>query len=272
MIASAALAIKPTYGWLPMIERRRQADRLALELVSTGNRISDAQLHKVLDLWGFARNTKRRNVAPPGTAYVYSECFGLVYDRTGRWMVSAVAQMFPSVARLMNQWFVERLAQLSHRAFSEPLKQWKWTAITVNRGYAATRHVDLNNFGPSVIRSIADGTDRLLYWPGADRKSMSSLDTHDAVELPVSSRRHLFSFDGRCPHEVKQYGGAVESRLSVVFFLNARGWKADTSTTRHLEQLGFAPAASEEDAETFAAKFNVLSAGLNYQSWPVQTA
>ena len=119
--ASATLATQTSYGWLPMIERRRRADQLALQFVSADKPISDAQLHKVLDLWGFARNTKRRNVAPPGMDYVFSECFGLVYDRTGRWMVSAVAQLFPSVARFLNRWFVHRLAQLSHRAFPAPL-------------------------------------------------------------------------------------------------------------------------------------------------------
>ena len=250
-----------------MIERRRRADSIACQLLSSGNPISDTNLACVLNTWGFARNTKRRNVAPAGADYVFSECFGLVYDRTGRWMISAVARLFPSVAMLFNRWFVERLAQLAHKSFDLPLEQWRWSAITVNRGYTAARHCDANNYGASVIRSIAGASDRLLYWPDSDRRSMALCEMDDAVELPIASRKKMFAFDGTCPHEVKHYAGDVSSRMSIIFFQNARGWRADSGTTNRLRELGFVPAASAEDAEAFAGRFEKLSSGTNWHSW-----
>ena len=250
-----------------MVERRRRADRLACQFLSSGNGISDRNLEDVLSTWGWAKNTKRRNVAPAGAEWVFSECFGLVYDRTGRWMLSAVARLFPSVAMLFNRWFTERLAQLGHKSFDAPLTQWRWSAITVNRGYMATRHCDANNYGASVIRSIAGASDRLLYWPDQDRRTIAECELEDAVELPISSRKKMFAFDGTCPHEVKHYAGDVSARMSIIFFQNARGWRADSSTSTQLQELGFSPASSAEDAQSFADRFENLSSGSNWRSW-----
>ena len=270
--ASSVLVTSTHYGALPMIERRRRADTLACQMLSSGNFISDVNLESVLSTWGFAKNTKRRNVTPADSEYVFSECFGLVYDRTGRWMLSAVARLFPSVAMLFNRWFTDRLAQLGHRAFDAPLSQWRWSAITVNRGYVATRHCDMNNYGASAIRSIANAKDRLLYWPEESRKTIGDCEMDDAVELAISSRKKVFAFDGTCPHEVKQYHGDVASRMSIIFFQSSRGWRADDATTARLRELGFVPATSAEDAESFADRFKTFSAGRNWNSWPVESS
>merc|ERR1711888_527597 len=104
-----------SYGNLPMIERRRRADSLAHAIVSESDFVSDEQLREVLMTWGFARNRSRRNVAPD-SEYIWSETFGLVYDRTGRWMESTVTRMFPSIAKCLNRWLVSRHSQLSHRS------------------------------------------------------------------------------------------------------------------------------------------------------------
>ena len=182
-------------------------------------------------------------------------------------MLSAVARLFPSVAMCFNSWFTQRLAQLGHKAFDSPLTQWRWSAITVNRGYMATRHCDANNYGASVIRSIAGASDRLLYWPDQDRRTIADCVLDDAIELPIASRKRMFAFDGTCPHEVKPYDGDVSSRMSIVFFQNARGWRADSSTHSQLQELGFSPAASEEDADAFATRFEELSRGNSWCSW-----
>ena len=218
--------------------------------------------------WGFARNRSRRNVAPQ-SEYIWSETFGLVYDRTGRWTASTVTRLFPSIARCLNRWLVSRLSQLAHHSFADPVKDWRWTAITVNRGYLAERHVDGNNHGPSIIRSLADSSDRLLYWPGESRKDMVSLPADEAVELPIASHRRLYAFDGTCPHENKAYQGDISSRMSIIFFLSARGWNADPKTTERIAQLGFVPASDSEDAERFRAKFDILTGGSGHTSWTV---
>merc|ERR1711951_277375 len=99
-----------------MIEGRRRANALAHQFVDAGSLVSDGQLLEVLRLWGLARSASRRNVAPPGMTHIFSECFGLVYDRTGKWVVSTVTQMFPHVACLLNAWLRTRLAQLAHES------------------------------------------------------------------------------------------------------------------------------------------------------------
>ena len=271
MAASAILASSTHYGNLPMIERRRRANQLSFEIVSSQDCITDAQLQQVLLLWGFAKNRSRRNVAPAGSSYVHSECFGLVYDRTGRWMTSTVTQMFPHVATLMNRWAQTRLSQLRHKSFDDPCAQWRWSAITVNRGYRTNRHVDLNNFGPSMIRSIAHGDDRLAYWPQGTRSTMDALSAEDAIELPIASPSRLYAFDGARPHETCQCGGDdISNRLSIIFFQSARGWAAPQTTLENLSSLGFVPAASESDAEDFAQRFDVLAGGRGYASWGLQ--
>ena len=268
--AEAMLATTSMFGTLSMIEGRRRANQLAHDIMDTQDHVSDAQLKQILGLWGFARNSTRRNVAPPGLTHIYSECFGLVYDRTGRWMVSTVAQLFPYVASVLNLWLSTRLAQLVHPAFGEAVSGWKWSAITVNRGYCAQRHVDLNNYGPSAIRSFADSTDRLVYWPHESRRNMSTLSASVAVHLPISRADRLYAFDGTAPHETRAYHGVVEDRYSVIFFLNARGWNAPAGTIRQLQDLGFQPAHTESDAHAFASKFEAASSGEGHMWWRLQ--
>ena len=140
----------------------------------------------------------------------------------------------------------------------------------MNRGYAACRHVDINNQGPSIIRSIADSSDRLLFWPEGDRRELSSLASDEAVELPIASSRRMYAFDGRRPHEVRPYAGEIKDRLSIVFFLSARGWLAEPSTLQRLSDLGFVPAASAEEAELFEQRFDTFTGGEAYASWKLQ--
>ena len=85
--------------------------------------------------------------------------------------------------------------------------------------------------------------------------------------MPIASKNRMFAFDGTCPHEVKDYAGDVGARMSIIWFQNARGWRADASTGEKLQELGFKPAASAEDADAFAARFDRLSCGNNYHSW-----
>ena len=90
------------------------------------------------------------------------------------------------------------------------------------------------------------------------------------MKLPVASGKRMYAFDGRCPHEVKPYSGDVSERLSIVFFLSARGWNADAGTLRKLVDLGFVPAADAEEAQAFEGRFDILTGGGAYTSWKLQ--
>ena len=268
--ADVALVTSPSFGCLSMIAGRRSANELAFEILSSGDTVSDAQIEQVLLRWGFGQNRSRRNVKPPGLSFVFSECFGLVYDRTGRWMLSTVTRLFPEVPKVLNAWLRERLAQLDHPAFACPVKEWKWSAITVNRGYATQRHVDVNNFGPSIIRSMADDTDRLLYWPSSSRNDLSELSPAAAVKIPIASRHRMHAFDGTRPHETASYAGNLDTRMSVVFFQSKRGWTAPPAAIEDLNSLEFNPADSAAEAASFASKFEELSEGRHRVSWELQ--
>ena len=185
-------------------------------------------------------------------------------------MVSTVVQLYPHVACVLNLWLRTRLAQLVNPALADVVSEWRWSAITVNRGYAAQRHVDANNFGPSVIRSVADSTDRLLYWPHEKRSTAPALSPSTAVPLPISRDDRLYAFDGTSPHETKEYRGKVEDRFSIIFFLNKRGWHAPPDVTRELSNLGFQPARSEADAQAFAVSFEEASQSKGYIWWRLQ--
>ena len=98
---------------------------------------------------------------------------------------------------------------------------------------------------------------------------MSTLNAKDAVRLPISSERFMYSFDGTRPHETAPDAGPVESRLSIIFFQNNRGWSAPKPVLDGLAELGFEPAVSSEDAERFADSFELLADGRSYASWPI---
>ena len=99
---------------------------------------------------------------------------------------------------------------------------------------------------------------------------MSSLSLDDALLLPISRSNRLFAFDGTLPHETAEYTGDLNQRFSIVFFQSARGWNASADTSTRLEELGFRPAASQEDAKDFADRFERLSQGDSHVSWKLQ--
>ena len=96
---------------------------------------------------------------------------------------------------------------------------------------------------------------------------MDALSVEDGVELPIATSRRMYAFDGTRPHETAQYAGNVSTRLSIIYFQSARGWKASQTTTDSLVDLGFAPAVTAADAEDFAQRFDLLSRGCGYASW-----
>ena len=109
-----------------------------------------------------------------------------------------------------------------------------------------------------------------MYWPHESRSSVPSLSPSAAVQLPISRADSLYAFDGTSPHETRAYKGKVEDRFSVIFFLNARGWSAPPGVTQQLADLGFQPAASEQDAQSFSAKFEKASDSEGYMWWRLQ--
>ena len=84
-----------------------------------------------------------------------------------------------------------------------------------NNRYAARRHRDGNNAGPSLTRSFGNFSGgRLLYFPDDDgRHQLEDLRQQDAV--PLDTRSGFLLFDGCRAHSVEPFRG---DRYSVVFF------------------------------------------------------
>ena len=86
--------------------------------------------------------------------------------------------------------------------------------LSSNR-YAARRHRDGNNAGPSLTRSFGNFSGgRLLYFPDDDRRrQLEDLRQQDAV--PLNTRSGFLLFDGDRAHSVEPFEG---ERYSLVFF------------------------------------------------------
>merc|ERR1712087_728236 len=96
-----------------------------------------------------------------------------------------------------------------------------FTTISLNEGYAAKRHRDKFNEGPSV--AIATGSftgGRLIYFPEDDRHvDLDRLRYADCVHIDTGAAAGVF--DGTLAHEVEDFEG---ERFSVVLF-TARNYR-----------------------------------------------
>ena len=174
------------------------------------------------------------------------------------------------MAKLLNQWLRERLSGLDDPAFENPLQDWHWTSCTVNRGYAARRHVDRNNFGPSIARSFGSSrNDGLYYW----HDQTARRDRRGAVLLDIRSRDRLVMFDGTRPHETKRNAGNMDDRYSIIFFMAKKGWEAPAEVHQMLALLGFNVPATASAARLFEARYNTLCDGTTWYrvALPIKT-
>ena len=134
-----------------------------------------------------------------------TQTIGLIRNRNTRVHEIANATVgLPDFCRLLGLW-----------AHIDGMKCVPFTSVNLNKDYAAARHRDSNNDGPSLVRAVGPFTGgELLYWPKDPlRMKMSDLDIAHAVECNVSHDFVLIS--GKCAHEVKPSQG---SRYSLVFF------------------------------------------------------
>ena len=92
----------------PSQRRRRAANKLAADLLRSGQPISDADVFSVLSLWRFRKNNARLNVLPRGCDFVHSDTLGLVCDRKGQVLVDSGTRKWPSVLRILAQWLRHR--------------------------------------------------------------------------------------------------------------------------------------------------------------------
>ena len=79
-------------------------------------------------------------------------------------MVTSASKMYHNVPRLFYRWLQDHRPQ-------EMQSEVPFTSIAMNSGYAAKRHRDSANEGPSAIKAFGNFSNggELLFWPDDDR-------------------------------------------------------------------------------------------------------
>ena len=186
---------------------RRRANAAAAAALQAGA-INDKSVLAVLTLWRFKKNTVRQNVLPVSQSWVYSDTLGLVRCRDGRLAVTKPARTYQSVLELFAAW----LRQLHPVGLQFP---FCFTSVNVNYNFAARRHRDANNVGPSLTRSLGDFSGgRLLYWQDDDGSAELN-DLEAVAPMAFDTKDAPLLFDGRRAHAVEAFCG---ERYSLVFF------------------------------------------------------
>ena len=160
--------------------------------------------------WGFDKNTSRKNVRPTGQSFVASDTLGLIAKRGSNILIiTRSTKGHPHMVRLIAQWVQGRLPEQTRK---DPIP---FTSVSLNAGYAAKRHRDRNNIGPSVTASLGEFSGgKLFYWPLDDKKTPLDLYQLDDC-IVLDTKQQAAIFDGNLCHEVEAFIG---ERYSVVLF------------------------------------------------------
>jgi len=199
------------------------------DCAKNNRRISDKELLQVLKLWSFRKNESRPQVTPDGKTWVNSDTFGLIRRRDGGFMATNTTRDYPSMMRILNRWLKDNIP-------ADMKCQFPHTSISLNFGYAAKRHRDGNNHGPSMIRAFGNFKGgQLSYWPDDNKAAaVETLLDEDKVTMDIS--QGLALFDGNRGHEVDSFTG---ERFSIVYFSAGSYWKAKPDTQELLRERGF---------------------------------
>eukprot|EP00401_Gymnodinium_catenatum_P013955 CAMPEP_0117486672 /NCGR_PEP_ID=MMETSP0784-20121206/15598_1 /TAXON_ID=39447 /ORGANISM="" /LENGTH=498 /DNA_ID=CAMNT_0005281291 /DNA_START=67 /DNA_END=1561 /DNA_ORIENTATION=- len=195
--------------------QRRVAEAIAMQKLQSKRKITDSDVHEVLEHWGFSENIARINVMPEGQKYVYSDTMGAIRARSFGFGSTPPTKRYPGVPKLLCQWLADNRPKIAAKFYC--------TAINLNANYAGRRHRDQNNEGPSVIRAFGKFKGgKLRYFPRDTQRNprppLETLNVKDSVLFDLS--RHTVVFNGNSAHEVEPFTG---ERYSVVFF-TAKGY------------------------------------------------
>eukprot|EP00747_Dinoflagellata_sp_TGD_P180448 gnl/TRDRNA2_/TRDRNA2_32927_c0_seq1.p1 gnl/TRDRNA2_/TRDRNA2_32927_c0~~gnl/TRDRNA2_/TRDRNA2_32927_c0_seq1.p1 ORF type:complete len:352 (+),score=36.58 gnl/TRDRNA2_/TRDRNA2_32927_c0_seq1:46-1101(+) len=224
-------ALCPTVGAKDEVGRRRRiANDVARDVLKEGRKIVDRDVLLALQAWGFSENRLRQNVIPQGQDFVHSDTVGLTRNRSQRYAVASLSKEFPDFTMLLVRWLLDNWPPAA-------LGKFPVTSISINSQYAARRHRDRGNVGPSVLKCF--GSDftggHLRYWPkDIGHGSLDNLLAKDSVVLDAKHKPRVFN--GKFAHEVTPFEG---ERFSLVYFCVSKTHLASCKTRKQLEKLGF---------------------------------
>ena len=183
----------------------------------------------------------RPNVSPDAKA-VTGMCLGAVNVLGGVGMqLSAVSQNFQNLVKLVCAWTTKELPD------------FPFSSLQINYNYAAKKHVDGNNIGPSHIISLGDHAGGELWV--ADTFVEKANDKGETVlrggggESVIKCHRAWKLFDGNSEHYTMPFraspGKAAPTRISIVAFSHSSYNKMPEETAREMKALGFTAGSSD---------------------------
>ena len=206
-----------------------------------GSKITDTDVLKVLELWGFKKNESRTHVIPENKTFVNSDTFGMTRGYEDKYSATQSTIDYPNTMVLLNRWLQDNQTNPNFKA-----ERFPYTSISINYDYAARRHRDNKNEGPSMIKAFGkfEGGGALHYWPDDDKTcNVEELPDDQKVVLDIAA--NLTLFDGNRGHEVSTFTG---ERYSVIFFSVGKNWEAPANVTDQLTKCGF-PLPTQESAK-----------------------
>lgn len=229
-------------GWAEspsMVAQRSRANVEAARLLEVaeaeGRGITDDDVLRVLRLWAIRRNGDRKNVMPEGVKWVHCETVGLLHCSGGRLIATLHSKQYPKVLSLFAQWLKDNRPEGHTRDFP-------FTSIIINSGYAGRRHRDHLNVGPTVVKAFGDFEGGLLrYWPDDTKGTLELLQEEASTVLDIHKKPELI--DGNRAHMVEPYTG--DERFSLVFFTTHAYERTPPEDQDILVQLGI-PFPDEE--------------------------
>lgn len=218
----------------------RKSEEFLKAAAKQNRAISDEEVTTAMFTWAFAKNPNRVNVLPDGQDWVWSDTMGLLRDRTGDIHITKPTTRYPAFVKLITQWLFDRIPP--------EVDTFKFTSLNLNCNYAAKRHRDGNNFGPSFIKAFGSFTGgELNVFPEDDRESIRQLEKLPLKDREtVDLRTNMAMWNGNSAHEVQDFVG---NRYSVVYFAAGCHAKASDEDKAKLRELGFPYPATDEDPE-----------------------
>jgi hypothetical protein len=191
----------------------------------------------------------RPNVTATGKP-VSGMCLGLVNVLGGVGMqVSAISKFCPQMTIL-----VARYARSSIKNGPDD-SAFPFSSVQVNHNYAAKRHVDGNNIGPSYICSVGEHAGGKLWVADTYVESASEEEGSKAVILRggggeglVDCHRNWQLFNGNAEHETRPFHATATGaclRISMVAFTHSSYCKLTPNVAEELRVLGFTAGSSD---------------------------
>lgn len=237
-----------------------RAEAKAAALLSAGD-VTTASVESVLaglEEWP----TQARPNVSPNEKPVTGMCFGAVNVLGGVGMaVSAVSQNFPKTSALVARWAVASLPP-----------GFPFSSLQINYNYAAKKHVDGNNIGPSYIVSLGEHAGGGL-WVADTFVEKVAEDGGTVLrggggEATLDCHRKWTLFDGNAEHMTLPFspvagGTARATRISIVAFTHASYNKLPPAVASGLAALGFTAGSSDGVELDFFKTFRIDKSELD---------